>query len=143
MCEGGCAPLSRCPAGGRCPAGAAAPLRRRAAPLPRCRLPALDRPVSMQAGRGASGAVAVGGAGCGLGGRIRLRHPPPATRPPAAAHPRVCVCGAAAASRQGKMTALHLAAYYGHAPCVESLLKAGAVRVQSSEFIRAYQQQTD
>jgi len=36
------------------------------------------------------------------------------------------VCAAAAASRQDKWTALHLAAHYGHAPCVEALLKAGA-----------------
>ena len=36
------------------------------------------------------------------------------------------VCAAAAASRQAKWTALHHAAYDGHAPCVEALLKAGA-----------------
>ena len=74
----------------------------------------------MQAGRGASGAVAVGGAWGGLGGRIRLRHPPPA----AAAHSRVW--GGRPASRQLTRTALHLAADNGHAPCVESLLKARA-----------------
>ena len=36
------------------------------------------------------------------------------------------MCGAAAASRQIKRTALHWAAFYGYAPCIESLLKAGA-----------------
>jgi len=36
------------------------------------------------------------------------------------------VCAAAPASRQYKQTALHHAAYNGHAPCVEALLKAGA-----------------
>ena len=36
------------------------------------------------------------------------------------------MCAAAAASRQSKSTALHLAALNGHAPCVEALLKAGA-----------------
>ena len=52
----------------------------------------------------------------GLGGRIRLKYRPPLTR----------VCAAAAASRQIKNTALHWAATRRHAPCVESLLKAGA-----------------
>ena len=92
MCEGGCAPLSRCPAGEWCPAAAAAPLRRRGAPLPRCRLPALGRPARMQAGMGASRAVAVGGRGVGWGS-----HPPqaPATRHPPRPPPltRVCVWG--------------------------------------------------
>jgi len=64
------------------------------------------------------------GAGCGLGGRIRPRHPPPAR--PARRRSPACVCGAAAASRQDKNTSLHKAAKNGHAPCVESLLKAGA-----------------
>jgi len=115
----------RCPARGRCPAGAAAPLRRRAAPPRRCRLPALGRSARMQAGRGASGAVAVGGRGVWAGGS----HPPqaPATRPP---HPppltRACACGAAAACQPDKTTALHNAAFHKHAPCVELLLKAGA-----------------
>ena len=49
----------------------------------------------------------------------------PATRPPARP-PLTRVCGAAAASRQHKWTALHEAAHKSHAPCVESLLKAGA-----------------
>jgi len=79
----------------------------------------------MQAAGGASGAVAVGGArgvGWGVASAAGTRHPP---APPAAAHPRVCG-GTAAASRQNKVTALHIAAYYGHAPCAESLIKAGA-----------------
>ena len=114
------------PAAPRASGAPLAPLRPSAAAprcRPRCRLPALGRPARMHAGRGASGAVAVGGAGWAGGS-----HPPqvPATRTPPAttAHPRVC--GAAAASRQGKLTALHYAADEGHAPCVESLLKAGA-----------------
>ena len=36
------------------------------------------------------------------------------------------MCAAAPAPRQDKWTALHWAAYAGHAPCVEALLKAGA-----------------
>ena len=54
---------------------------------------------------------------------------PPYPNPyPAAATPvpLTHVCGAAAASRQVKMTAMHLAADEGHTPCVESLLEAGA-----------------
>ena len=51
--------------------------------------------------------------GASATGTARL--PPPLTR----------VCGAAAASRQNKNTALILTAYFGHAPCAESLLKAG------------------
>ena len=47
---------------------------------------------------------------------------PPSRPPPSFTR----VCGAAAASRQGKMAVLHEAALYGHACCVESLLKAGA-----------------
>ena len=122
MSGGGCAPLPRCPAGGRCPAGAAAPLRRRAALPPRCRLLALGRLARMQAGREASGAVVVRHGGWAGGSQ-----PPqaPATRPPARP-PLTRVCGAAAASRQHKWTALHEAAHKSHAPCVESLLKAGA-----------------
>ena len=122
MSGGGCASLTRCPAGGRCPAGAAAPLRRRAALPPRCRLPALGRPARMQAGRGSERGCDGAGARGGLWGRTRLRHPPPARPPP----PLTRVCGAAAASRQGNMTALHCAVFNGRAPCVESLLKAGA-----------------
>jgi hypothetical protein len=117
---GGCAPLPPLPRGRVVPRWrrcAPPPPRRPAAPLPA----AGPRPP----GSHGSGAVAVGGAGCGLGGRTRLRYSPPA-RPPAAAHPRVCACGAAAASRQRKRTALHKAAFGGRAPCVESLLKAGA-----------------
>jgi len=57
---------------------------------------------------------------------LRLQTPP--ARPPP---PLTCVCAAAPASRQEKRTALHLAALHraafdGHAPCVEALLKAGA-----------------
>jgi len=55
-------------------------------------------------------------------------HPPqaPATRhPPARRRSPACVCGAAAPPRQGKRTALHIAASRGHAPCAESLIKAG------------------
>ena len=65
------------------------------------------------------------GGGVGAGGS----HPPqaPATRhPPARRRSPACVCGAAAASRQSKRTALHYAAYNGQTSCVESLLKAGA-----------------
>jgi len=123
---GGCAPLPRCPAGGRCAPlpplrpSAAAPRRR---PAAGCR--PLGRPARMQAGRGErAGLWRWGGSGCGLGVRIRLRHPPPAR--PARRRSPACVCGAAAASRQEKRTALHEAARYGHAPCVDSLLKAGA-----------------
>ena len=55
------------------------------------------------------------------------RRPPSDTTcpPAAAAHPPACVWPAAA-SPQTKKTALHLAAYVGHAPCVEVLLEAGA-----------------
>ena len=42
--------------------------------------------------------------------------------PPPLAHG----CGAAAAFRQDNYTALHWAVIAGRAPCVESLLKAGA-----------------
>ena len=59
-----------------------------------------------------------GGEGCGRLGGVR----PPSRPPPSFTR----VCGAAAASRQGKMAVLHEAALYGHACCVESLLKAGA-----------------
>ena len=54
---------------------------------------------------------------------------PPYPNPyPAAATPvpLTHVCGAAAAFRQDKYTALHCAVFNGRAPCVESLLKAGA-----------------
>ena len=51
-------------------------------------------------------------------------HPPQApTHPPP---PLTHLCGAAAAFRQDKYTALHCAVFNGRAPCVESLLKAGA-----------------
>ena len=53
---------------------------------------------------------------------VRLQTPP-ARLPPPLTPPRVCP---AAASPQTKKTALHLAAYVGHAPCVEVLLEAGA-----------------
>ena len=52
---------------------------------------------------------------------LRLQAPP--ARPPP---PLTRVCAAAPASRQYGNTALHLAAYWGRAPCVEALLKAGA-----------------
>ena len=52
---------------------------------------------------------------------LRLQTPP-ARLPP----PLTRVCAAAPASRQYKETALQKAAYRGHAPCVEALLKAGA-----------------
>ena len=75
----------------------------------------------MQAGRGDSGAVAVGGAEWAWG---FVSASGTATYPAAA--PLTRVCGAAAASRQSKYTALHFAAMMGEVPCVKSLLKAGA-----------------
>ena len=48
------------------------------------------------------------------------------TRRPPARRRRSPAFGATAASRQAEITALHRAAYSGQAPCVESLLKAGA-----------------
>ena len=52
-----------------------------------------------------------------------LRHTPPAGPPP----PRSSACvGPRAAPRQINWTALHHAAAFGRADCVESLLKAGA-----------------
>jgi len=116
----------RCPVAPRAGGAPLAPLRPSAA-APRCRPAADCRPSAARrpckpAGERA-GLWRWGARGVGWGVAPRLRHPPPAL-PPAAAHPRVC--GAAAASRQNKRTALHCAAYWGHAPCAESLLKAGA-----------------
>ena len=57
------------------------------------------------------------GVGWGVASAYDTRYPPqPLTR----------VCGTAVASRQGKVAVLHDAALFGHASCVESLLKAGA-----------------
>ena len=114
----------------RCPARVVLRWRRCAPPLPRraaasaagCR-PSAARLACKPAGERA--AVAVWGAWGGLGGS----HPPQAhathTHPPAtAAHPRAC--GAAAASRQSKRTALHQAAMAGQTSCVQSLVEAKA-----------------
>ena len=114
------APLPRgraVPRGRRC---APPPPRRAAAPLPA----AAPRPPGSHTSRQGSERGCDGaGARSGLGGRTRPRHPP---HPPAPLLPLTRVCGAAAASRQSKNTALHFAAFNGHAPCFKSLLEAGA-----------------
>ena len=94
------------------------PIRRCAAPPRRCRLAGPRPPGSHAAGRGASGAVAVRGAGWAGGS-----HSGPPARPPLTR-----VSGAAAASRQNMNTALHYAVHNSEngALCVASLLKAGA-----------------
>ena len=104
---------------GGAPAGAAAPLRRRAAlppPLPA----AGPRPPGSHARR-QGGERGCGGGGRGVGWGVAsastgTRHPPAGCSP-------ACVW---AASRQTKSTALHMAAARNHAPCLESLLEAGA-----------------
>ena len=120
---GGCAPLPPLPHGRPVPRWrrcAPPPPRRAAAPLP-AGGPSAARLACKPAGERA-GPWRCGGAGWAGGS-----HPPqaPAARPPARP-PLTRVCGAAAASRQYHRTALHWAAYGGHAPCVASLLKAGA-----------------
>jgi len=117
----------RCPAAPRAGGAPLAPLRPSAAAARRCPAAGCRPSAARRACKPAWERAELWrwGGGVGAGGS----HPPqaPATRhPPARRRSPACVCGAAAASRQRKMTALHEAAHYGHAPCVESLLKAGA-----------------
>ena len=119
---GGCAPLPPLPHGRPVPRWrrcAPPPPRRAAAPAAGCR-PSAARLACKPAGERAG--LWLWGARGGLGGVASAS----GTLPPLPPPPLTRVCGAAAASRQMKRTALHWAAESGVVPCVELLLKAGA-----------------
>ena len=111
--------LPRCPAVPRDGVAPLVPLRPSAAAPPRRPAaswwPSAARLACKLSERGRRGGGR--GVGWGVASAYDTRYPPqPLTR----------VCGTAVASRQGKVAVLHDAALFGHASCVESLLKAGA-----------------